>query len=195
MLKEMKKSLSKALYAGSLTIALALVLFSHIVPLATDFVKFQQLGSFPKQKGCLLVANHPYIAWDIIMFHIWVRQQQLETPVHFLIAVPICYCHDLLTFRSFGTEIKTLPAVKKGNTTQKIVDILNSGEHVMAFLTPENYGTGLAHALRETGAPCYAIKMDKDNLKSIHIEQIGYDLKSSAQDITQHFQDTVNPRT
>ena len=141
------------------------------------------------------MSNHPHLVWDIILFHIWIRQQQLGTPVHFLIALPICYCHDLLAFRDFGTQIRTLPVVKKGNTTKKIVDILNSGEHVMAFLTPDNYGTGLARALKQTGAPCHATKMDKDNLKSIQINRIEYDATASAEAITRQLQDYVNPRT
>lgn len=189
------KRIAKVLYVTSLTVLLVLVLFGQIVSLSTHVLKFQQRGSLPTQSGCLLIGNHPHIPVDTVMYHLWIKQLQLDTPVHFLIAFPLSYLHDLLTFYVSGTKIKSLPARKRGNTTQKIVDVLNRGEHVMAFLTPQNQGTGLAHALKETRAPCFAILMDKNNTQKISIRPIQYDCSASAEELTQHIHDIINPKS
>ena len=186
----------QVLLVAILTLTVALVLFFFcIFPLAVQFISIRQMGSFPTcgPKGCLLIANHPTVPWDCLIMHIWLRKRNLQIPVHFIISAPYCYFHDYFLTFSSGTQIKTLPVFKKSNTTGRISDALERGEYVLAFLSPSNPGTGLGHALRKTAAKCYGVKMHKNNIRMVSIDQIKYDVRMDAKELTKQIQDFVNP--
>ena len=152
--------------------------------------------TLPRDGGFLLVCNHPMpygilTAYDVALVDRFVREQEFDVMSHVLVSFPHSLGHQLLTRLKYSSGTTTLVAYHKNGTTQQIVEKLDKGENVVAFIHPNNTSTGLAWALKMTQVPCYTMHIGP-SMNTLVTRRFLYDDLSDPQDLADEIRLKVN---
>lgn len=156
---------------------LGVVVMTVLCPL----VPLQTLGTHLPDIPCLVVCNHPLAPLDVATVDRYIRQQCFQIPTEVLVRAPWSLGHRLLTILQTPAT-RTLETTPRSGTTQRIADRLQDGVRVVAFLGTHNRQQGLAWALKQTGVPCFAVRLDR--LHKFHIYRLRYRRTQSARAIS-----------
>ena len=158
--------------------ALAMILGATML---CPWVPLQTLGTPLPDIPCLVVCNHPLAPLDVAIVDRYIRQQCFQIPTEVLVRTPWSLGHRFLTALQTPAT-RTLETAPRSGTTQRIVDRLRDGVRVVAFLGTHNRQQGLAWALKQTGVPCFAVRLEE--LHKFHITLLPYRRTQSARVIS-----------